>query len=290
MRLVKGRAPARIVQIFLEGKMTGLFWAVGLWLAAAQPAPAQTAKAEAIAGRWDMALADSNRKCGILLRAEQEAGGHALGMPAGCRRAMPILADVGAWAPAEKGRLDLEDRSGRPLLEFAPATDGELTAKGPGGESYTLVAANTGPQSATFAPVQAAESGSFEPVLTDGNGAAKEIAAANSPAPAPVGTFTGKPADVAGRYAILRAGGKDSGCMLTLDDKAHGPRDSLKAILAPGCGDSGMLIFDPVGWQIERGRMALVARKGHQTHLDQQPDGNWTKDPKEGAPLELKKL
>jgi hypothetical protein len=290
MRLVKGRASDRIVQTFLNGKMTGLFWAAALWLAAAQPAPAQVAKAEAFAGRWDMALADSNRKCEILLRAEQEAEGHALGMPVGCRRAMPILADVGAWVPAEKGRLDLEDRSGRPLLEFAPATDGELTAKGPAGESYTLVAVSTDHQSATFAPVQAAGSGSFEPVLTDGNGAAKEIAAANSPAPAPAGTFAGKPADVAGRYAILRAGGKDSGCMLTLDDKARGPHDSFKAVLAPGCSDSGMLIFDPVGWQIERGRLALVARKGHQTHLDQQPDGNWTKDPKEGAPLELKKL
>jgi hypothetical protein len=113
-------------------------------------------------------------------------------------------------------------------------------------------------------------------------------AAANKPVPA--GTFTGPAADVAGRYAILRGGGKDTGCMLTLDDKTRGPAGSFKAILAPGCGDQGLLIFDPVGWEIVGGRLALVARKGHETHLDKQPDGTWNKDPKEGAALELKKM
>ena len=115
-------------------------------------------------------------------------------------------------------------------------------------------------------------------------------AAANKPAPAPVGTFTGTAADVAGRYAILRGGGKDTGCMLTLDDKARGPAGSFKAILAPGCSDQGLLIFDPIGWESVSGHLALVARKGHETHLDKQPDGTWTKDPREGEALRLKKI
>ena len=31
-----------------------------------------------------------------------------------------------------------------------------------------------------------------------------------------------RPADAAGRYSLLREGGKDTGCMLTLDDEAKG--------------------------------------------------------------------
>ncbi|HWG06895.1 MAG TPA: AprI/Inh family metalloprotease inhibitor, partial [Beijerinckiaceae bacterium] len=88
----------------------------------------------------------------------------------------------------------------------------------------------------------------------------------------------------------IRAGGKDTGCLLTLDDKARGPKGSFKAYLGPGCPDQGLVIFDPVGWRIEKGRLALIARAGHQTHLDQQSDGTWMKDPKEGAALALKKL
>lgn len=136
----------------------------------------------------------------------------------------------------------------------------------------------------------AATAGGFRPVpAAQQEGAASEIAAANSPASAPAGTFTSTVAEVAGRYAILRGGGKDTGCLLTLDDKTRGPHGSFKATLAPGCSDQGILIFDPVGWEVAGGHLALIARKGHQTHLDKQPDGSWSKDPKEGQPLGLTK-
>jgi hypothetical protein len=98
----------------------------------------------------------------------------------------------------------------------------------------------------------------------------------------------GKASETAGRYSILRDGGKDTGCMLTLDDKAKA-KGGDKASLAPGCRDQGIVIFDPVAWQIVNGRLVLTARKGHSTHLDQQPDGVWLKDPKEGKSLSLKK-
>ena len=97
------------------------------------------------------------------------------------------------------------------------------------------------------------------------------------------------PADAAGRYAILRDGGKDTGCMLTLDRRVKGSGRE-KASLAPGCRDQGIVIFDPAGWQIVNGRLVLTARKGHKTYLDAQPDGTWKKDPKEGKSLTLKKL
>jgi len=94
---------------------------------------------------------------------------------------------------------------------------------------------------------------------------------------------------VAGRYAILRAGDKDTGCMLTLDDRNRGP-GGFRAQLAPACRDQGVVIFDPVGWSLERGRLSLTARKGHKAHFDQEPDGLWRRDAKEGKALSLRRL
>jgi len=98
-----------------------------------------------------------------------------------------------------------------------------------------------------------------------------------------------KAGEVAGRYSVLREGGKDTGCMLTLDDHTKGAGGN-KATLAPACRDQGIVVFDPTGWQIVAGRLVLRARKGHSTHLDLQTDGTWTKDPGEGKLLILKKM
>jgi len=110
-------------------------------------------------------------------------------------------------------------------------------------------------------------------------------------APAQSAAATARPNDVAGRYIILREGGKDVGCMLTLDDKARGPGGDLKAQLAPACRDQGIVVFDPVAWRVERGRLVLTARKGHAATFDKQADGAWWKDPAEGGkPLGVKKI
>ncbi|MDB5569704.1 MAG: hypothetical protein JWN93_887, partial [Hyphomicrobiales bacterium] len=92
--------------------------------------------------------------------------------------------------------------------------------------------------------------------------------------------------DVAGRYAVLRAEGKDTGCMVTLsmDSRARGYR----AQLAPACRDQGIVIFDPIAWTLERGHLSLTARKGHKAQLELQPDGSWLK--KDGKPLGLKRI
>jgi hypothetical protein len=94
---------------------------------------------------------------------------------------------------------------------------------------------------------------------------------------------------VAGRYTVLRADDKDTGCMVTLDDRARGP-GGYKAQLAPACRDNGLVVFDPVGWSIERGRLVLTARKGHKARFDLQADGIWRRDAKEGKALSLKRL
>ena len=119
-----------------------------------------------------------------------------------------------------------------------------------------------------------------------GSPSTRPVPVASRTAPAPAAAALG---EFAGRYAILR-GNKDTGCMLTLEAGVRGPRGSNKAVLAPACRDSGLLIFDPVGWEVAQGRLVLMARKGHDTILDRQPDGTWLKDPKEGKPLTLRKI
>jgi Protease inhibitor Inh len=102
-------------------------------------------------------------------------------------------------------------------------------------------------------------------------------------------SMSSAPADTAGHYSVLRDGGKDTGCMLTLYNQQRAG-DGARAFLAPGCRDQGIVIFDPASWQLINGRLVLTARKGHKAHLDPQPDGTWKKDPKEGKTLSLKKL
>lgn len=88
--------------------------------------------------------------------------------------------------------------------------------------------------------------------------------------------------DAAGRYAILRDD-KDTGCMLTLSGGA-------RAQLAPACRDNGIVIFEPVRWSIDRGKLVLVARKGHKAHFERDSNGVWRRDPGEGKSLAFKPI
>ena len=95
-------------------------------------------------------------------------------------------------------------------------------------------------------------------------------------------------AEAAGRYAILRAEDKDTGCMLTLEQRpASG---GFKAQLAPACRDNGLVVFDPVAWNLDHGRLSLIARKGHKAHFDREADGVWRRDAKEGKTLSLRPM
>ncbi|CCJ06000.1 AprI/Inh family metalloprotease inhibitor [Methylocystis sp. SC2] len=112
------------------------------------------------------------------------------------------------------------------------------------------------------------------------------VAAASASAPL---AYAAGSTDASGRYSILREGDKDTGCMLTLDARTRG-RAGLKAQLAPACRDNGVVIFDPVGWGLDRGRLVLTARKGHKAHFDKGADGVWRRDDKEGKALGLRPL
>ncbi|WP_442754107.1 hypothetical protein ACNHKD_14075 [Methylocystis sp. JAN1] len=78
---------------------------------------------------------------------------------------------------------------------------------------------------------------------------------------------------VSGRYGVLRDD-KDTGCMLTL-------MGGGRAQLAPACRDNGIVVFDPVRWSIDHGRLVLVARKGHKAHFEKDTNGFWRRDPNE---------
>lgn len=255
----------------------------------------------AAVGQWDMSLGKSNRTCRITFEAPTNANGH-VDMPATCKLSLPILANVGAWDVPTPGHIDLADASGKTILDFSTKSDDSFSASGPEGEAYQLVAVNPPPGgSAVFNPEDVSSAPGFEEVAQSTTAqnptptapakahSAKSTAAKISPSKPSAAALALKPANVAGRYSIQREPGKDTGCMLMLDDKTRAP-GGTKASLAPACKDEGILIFDPVGWRLVAGRMVLTARRGHNTHLDLQADGTWLKDPKDGKPLILKKM
>jgi len=250
---------------------------------AGHAAAAEAVDVQTLAGAWDLNLEATNRQCRIILRREAAAVGYSLAMPAGCRRALPVLADINGWNK-EAGGLTLTDAAGRPILQFAAGQDGTLMAAGPENQTYSLVP--TDPRRKTK-PVAATIAGSAvaDPPAPIAPVQVAQATAGEIPVAAAV-----KPSELPGRYSILRDGPKDTGCMLTLDDKVRGPKGSLRAVLSPACRDQGMVIFDPTGWTVERSRLVLTARKGHQAHFDRQSDGSWAKDPKDGKGLILKKM
>jgi hypothetical protein len=241
--------------------------------------PALSAETADMVGPWDLSLDKTPRECRILLRNDAVAG-NSLALPAGCRRGMPVLADVVGWSPVADG-VELKDVSGKVILQFSMTKDGSFAASGPEGETYLFHPANP-TRRAQLVAAMAAAGGSSAPASVAGFQA--QTTAKTAP-----GAVV-KAAELPGRYSIFREGPKDTACMLTLDDKVRGPKGSMKAVLSPACRDQGVVIFDPAGWTLERGRLVLTARKGHQAHFDRQNDGSWMKDPKDGKQLILKKL
>ena len=238
---------------------------------------------EKLAGQWDLSLNDTNRRCRLVLRADEVGPSLALAMPAGCRRAMPLLSEVGGWKLQPGDHVTFADPRGKEVLAFLPDGDGPLLAKGPEGEIYRLSTAENSAQGQRFSDLPAVPVPGFETPTPAA--APMTVAATTAPAAPSV-----RPDEIAGRYSVLREGGKDTGCMITLDAKARGLKGGNKALLAPACRDQGIVIFDPVGWAIEKGRLKLTARKGHHAIFEQKGDGTWEKDPKEGKALSLKKM
>jgi hypothetical protein len=142
---------------------------------------------------------------------------------------------------------------------------------------FTVAAASFAAMLGICAGVQA-QTNPLDPASLGGDGRITKRASVSHPAPT-----NARGASAAGRYAPLREAGKDTGCMITLE--ATG-----RAQLAPACRDQGLVVFDPVNWRLEQGRLALTARKGHKVYFERQADGIWQRDPKEGKALALRPI
>jgi hypothetical protein len=233
------------------------------------------------AGAWDMAFEKGNRRCRLFLKQDSRGSAYALAMPAGCHRAFPMLSKVVGWAPADGDHVLFEAESGAPVLDFGPTGAPNLSAIANESDVYTLT-----PNSEER---QAALSGAVPQAAAEPPPAETDVAAAKPARAAVAPARRVTVAEVAGHYAVMRQG-KDTGCMVTLEDKAPGPKSSLRARLAPACRDQGIVIFDPAGWEIVRNELVLTAKKGHSTELNLQDDGTWANAPAKGRALVLKRL
>ncbi len=227
---------------------------------------------------WDIMLDGGQRQCRLTLRGDNDGKGASVAMPPGCHRAIPALSGVVFWSDTGDGKLQLNDAKGEPVLIFT-AEGKSYTTTSPQGELYRL------------SPANAASSANLIKAAALATANVDVVEAVKKPAPLKKSAAASqKPEEVAGRYAVLRDKTHDTGCMVTLDDKSHGPENTLKARLAPACRDQGIVIFDPVGWQMVSGQLVLTARKGHKTELDTQEDGSWANNPKTGKILSLKRI
>lgn len=264
-------------------------------------APAQGLRAAPVAGAgvWTLSRADAPRACRLTLREEAVAdktapagapAKRALGAPATCRKALPILAQADGWDATSDG-VALYDKRGVALLDFAPAPAGGLQATGPQGEVYRLAAETYGAAPSVFG---ATAVGAARPAPAAGFAmqTAQSGFVAQSRPPQKIAGPAPTRASVAGRYAVLRDEGRDTGCMVTLEDKAgRGGKGQSAAILAPACRDHGIVIFDPIGWTLTSGRIALHARKGHSILLAPAGEGLWAREGAEGGkPLSLRRI
>jgi hypothetical protein len=221
-------------------------------------------------GAWDLELVGASRLCTVTFGAEEVTGGRQLRFPAICRRALPILDQIGSWSLTPSGQPRLNDAGGKPVLSFAPAgTEKALRGQGPDGKSYGLNP--KGPRLAARASLSAAES----------NAQAAQRKTAVDPATMPA------PETLPGRYIVMRQQNREA-CRLNLQAGPATSAGNAPAAFEGSCGDTGLTIFDPAGWRYASGRLTLVARKGHSVELVFE-NGQWRKDPAVGAPLLLRK-
>lgn len=251
-----------------------LFLAAGALPAAAQtaPLPRGSDKApEAIRrwlGAWDLDLAGAARSCTITLGVEANGNLRQLRFPATCRRALPILDTATAWTLSAGGQPQLLDAAGKVLISFQKGTaEAELDGKGSDGKAYRL-ATKDHPRAAARPSQNPAMEAAQRPTVVD-------------PARAPAS------GELPGRYQLMRQQNREA-CRLLLSSPTAG-QDGAQAAFEGQCQDTGLTIFDPVGWRYVGGRLSLIARRGHSVELVFE-NGQWRKDPAVGAPLLMRKL
>lgn len=252
----------------------------------ASPAAGETVKRAApaeilvISGAYEMSNEAGTRKCILLLRpsdapAGQAPGGLALGFPAQCRMALPVLAKVQAWtvetmARAPRARIRLLAGDGKTQLDF--------TDEGPNG---TAAARDSAGQVYHLKPTQ-------------GSSLATRVDSLVAVRPAPPVAYAPPPPDPAamaravGAYRFMRAGEVDTDCRVTLEGAAPSAVDGI-ARLSPACADQGITFFNPKSWNIANDTLWLVGTRGR-ISFERNRRGGWDKAPGQGSPLHLLKM
>lgn len=243
---------------------------------AASAPPSLPEKLGEVPGTWDLSRDGTNRRCVMTLLLDSGEAGRKVNFPAGCRRALPVIAGVAGWLFVD-GAVRLVDRNVRPILDFAKRPDQRsLVARAESGEHYSLVPLDI----VAMRPAEAA----------GGAGTPAELAPKPStlqaaiPVPAAL-----QPAAVAapgpepGVYALDRFQERDT-CRITIDGAGGGVK------IVPGCHDGGLEVFDPVRWRYANGRMTLTAKRGHSIDLVPSGDGRWRRDPEVGTTFVLRRV
>ena len=192
-----------------------------------------------------------------------------LRFPAGCRRALPVLAGAAAWHVPERGVLRLLGPAGETTLEFRPDGEDAFTAKtAAAGESYRLER-----------DVEARLVRLPLPPPPIGVPQATPI----DPAKAP------PPGSLPGTYAVDRYTEREV-CRVRLAASLPDPHGRYEARLVEGCRDAGLRSFDPAAWRYDGGRLTLTSRRGHEVTLISEREDQWRRDPEVGATLILRKV
>lgn len=240
--------------------------AAALSIAAGPPAPDDPA---AISGAWDLSREGTNRKCRLTFGSEPAATGQVLRFPAGCRRALPVLAGAAAWHVPERGILRLLGPAGETTLEFRPDGEDAFTAKtAAAGESYRLE--RDAEARLVRLPLPPPPIGVPQATPID-------------PAKAP------PPGSLPGTYAVDRYTEREV-CRVRLAASLPDPHGRYEARLVEGCRDAGLRSFDPAAWRYDGGRLTLTSRRGHEVTLISEREDQWRRDPEVGATLILRKV
>lgn len=250
------------------------------------PAPARTlpppevetlpTKVAEVPGTWDLSRDGTNRRCVMTLLKDRGPAGQQVNFPAGCRRALPVMANVAGWLYADEA-VRLVDRNVRPVLLFKRRPDRHsYGATADGGETYSFVPLDiAGMRPPEPDPPQASAAPPATDLTTDAPPVVPATPAAIA-APAPAG------APLPGTYLLDRLRQQGT-CRLAFE--ANG---TVK--LLAGCQDEGIEVFNPVMWTYVDGRMTVTAKRGHSITLVPAGEGRWRRDPEVGATFVLRRV
>ncbi|MBP1178887.1 AprI/Inh family metalloprotease inhibitor [Methylobacterium sp. PvR107] len=247
---------------------------------AALAPPSLPEKLGEVPGTWDLSRDGTNRRCVMTLRLDSGEAGRKVSFPAGCRRALPVIAGVAGWLFVD-GAVRLVDRNVRPILDFAKRPDQRsLVARTESGEEYSLVPLDI----VAMRPAEAASGAGAQVEPGPGTAPKPSTLQAATPVPAelqPAAVAVSGPAP--GVYALDRFQERDT-CRITIDGAGGGVR------IVPGCHDGGLEVFDPVRWRYANGRLTLTAKRGHSIELVPNGDGRWRRDPEVGTTFVLRRV